>query len=74
MDFTSRPLSEIFSLLQQEYGVTITYDATALQNMTFTGKLDRSRESIGSFLNTLCDLNELTLKKTSDRSFSIQVK
>lgn len=74
MDFTNRPLSEIFSLLQQNYGVTITCDATALQNMTFTGKLDRNRESIESFLHTLCDLNELTLKKTSDKSFSIQVK
>jgi len=74
MDFTNRPLSEIFSLLQKEYGVEITYDAAALQNMSFTGKLDRNKESIESFLNTLCDLNELTLKKISDKSFSIQVK
>jgi ferric-dicitrate binding protein FerR (iron transport regulator) len=74
MDFNNRPLSEIFGLLQREYGVAIAYDATALQNMSFTGKLDRSRESIESFLNTVCDLNELTLKKISDKSFSIQVK
>jgi len=74
MEFTNRPLSEIFSLLQQECGVKITFDAAALQNMSFTGKLDRNKESIESFLNTLCDLNELTLKKISDRSFSIQVK
>lgn len=74
MDFTNRPLSEIFSLLQKEYGVTIAFDAATLQNMSFTGKLDRSKESIESFLNTLCDLNELRLKKISDRSFSIQVK
>ena len=74
MDFSNRPLSEIFSLLQQECGVMINYDAAALQNMSFTGKLDRNKESIESFLNTLCDLNELTLKKISDKHFSIQVK
>jgi len=73
-DFTNRSLSEICALLQKEYGVTITYDAAALQNMSFTGKLDRNKESIESFLSTLCDLNELTLKKVSDKSFSIQVK
>jgi ferric-dicitrate binding protein FerR (iron transport regulator) len=74
MDFTNRPLSEIFALLQKEYNVTITYDAAVLQNMSFTGKLDRNKESLESFLNTLCDLNELILKKISDNNFSIQVK
>ncbi|HEY8968475.1 MAG TPA: FecR domain-containing protein, partial [Puia sp.] len=73
-DFTEKPLTEIFSLLQKEYKVTIAYDVAALQNMSFTGRLDRNRESLESFLNTLCDLNELTLKKISDKSFSIQAK
>jgi ferric-dicitrate binding protein FerR (iron transport regulator) len=74
LDFTNRPLSEIFYVLQKECGVTITYNAASLQNMSFTGKLDRSKESLESFLSTLCDLNELTLKKISDKNFSIQVK
>lgn len=73
-DFTEKPLAEIFSLLRKEYKVTIAYDTAALQNMSFTGRLDRNRESLESFLNTLCDLNELTLKKISDKSFSIQAK
>jgi ferric-dicitrate binding protein FerR (iron transport regulator) len=74
LDFNNRPLSEIFSLLREDYGVAITFDAAALQNMSFTGRLDRNKESIESFLNTLCDLNELTLNKINDKSFSIQVK
>jgi len=74
LTFTNRPLTEILSLLQKEYKMSISFDAAALQNMTFTGTLDRNKESLESFLNTLCDLNELTLKKISDNSFSIQVK
>jgi ferric-dicitrate binding protein FerR (iron transport regulator) len=74
MDFNNRPLSEIFALLQEQYGVKISYEAAPLQNMSFTGKLDRKKESLESFLNTVCDLNELTLKKIGDNSFSVQVK
>ena len=74
LNFNNRPLGEILSLLQQEYKVSISYDATALQNMTFTGKLNRDKESLESFLSTLCDLNDLILKKISDNNFSIQVK
>lgn len=74
LKFANRPLTEIFALLQKEYHVSITYDAAALVNMTFTGRLNRAKESLESFLNTVCDLNELSLKKISDNSFSIQVK
>jgi ferric-dicitrate binding protein FerR (iron transport regulator) len=74
LNFTNRPLEEIFSLLQKEYNVSISFDPAALQNMTFTGSLNKDKESLESFLNTLCDLNELSLKKISDNSFTIQVK
>ena len=74
LTFTNRPLEEIFSQLQKEYNVSISCDPAALQNMTFTGSLNKEKESLESFLNTLCDLNELSLKKISDNSFSIQVK
>jgi len=74
LDFANRPLGEILSLLQQEYKVSISYDPAALQNMTFTGKLNRDKESLESFLSTLCDLNDLSLKKINDNSFSIQLK
>jgi len=74
LDFANRPLGEILSLLQQEYKVSISYDPAALQNMTFTGKLNRDKESLESFLSTLCDLNDLSLKKINDNSFAIQQK
>ena len=74
LTFTNRPLEEIFSLLQKEYNVSISSDPATLQNMTFTGSLNKDKESLESFLNTLCDLNDLSIKKTSDNSFSIQVK
>ncbi len=74
LHFASQPLTEIFSLLQKEYKVSISYDPAALKNMTFTGLLNRDKESLESFLTTLCDLNDLSLKKTSDNSYSIQVK
>jgi ferric-dicitrate binding protein FerR (iron transport regulator) len=74
LHFDSRPLTEIFSLLQKEYNVSISYDPATLQNMTFTGLLNRDKESLDSFLTTLCDLNDLSLKKTSDNSYAIQVK
>lgn len=74
LDFASRPLGEILTLLQQEYKVSISYDPAALQNMTFTGKLNRDKESLESFLSTLCDLNDLSLKKIKDNSFAIQLK
>jgi len=74
LTFTNRPLEEIFSLLQKEYNVSISSDPATLQNMTFTGSLNKDKESLESFLNTLCDLNDLSIKKISDNSFSIQVK
>ncbi|HVW61220.1 MAG TPA: FecR domain-containing protein [Puia sp.] len=74
LHFDSRPLTEIFSLLQKEYNVSISYDPATLQNMTFTGLLNRDKESLDSFLSTLCDLNDLSLKKISDNHYSIQVK
>lgn len=74
LNFTNQPVAEILSLLQQEYKVSISYDAAALQNMTFTGKLNRDKESLESFLSTLCDLNDLSLKKINDNSFAIQQK
>jgi len=74
MKFNKQPLEEIFTALQQEYKVTIKYEPAILKNMDFTGAFDSSKETIESFLSTLCDLNELTLIKINGNSFSIQQK
>lgn len=74
LQFSKQPLTEIFDLLQKQYAITILYEADALKNMDFTGVFNSDKETLESFLGTLCDLNELTLKKTGSKSFSIQTK
>ena len=74
LQFTKQPLTEIFDLLQKQYAVTIAYDVAGLKNMDFTGVFDSDKETLESFLGTLCDLNELTLKKTGENKFLIQTK
>jgi hypothetical protein len=74
LTFTKESLAEIFNQLQKECSVTITYDAGNLQNMEFTGVFNSGKETLESFLSTMCEINELTLKKTGSKSFSIQAK
>ena len=74
LQFTKQPLAEIFDLLQKQNAVTIVYDAGGLKNMDFTGTFDSDKETLESFLSTLCDLNELTLKKAGGNRFLIQTK
>lgn len=74
LQFTKQPLAEIFDLLQKQYAITISYDADGLKNMDFTGVFNSDKETLESFLGTLCDLNELTLEKTGNNKFSIQTK
>ena len=74
LQFSKQPLTEIFDLLQKQYGITISYEADGLKNMDFTGVFNGDKETLESFLGTLCDLNELTLKKTGSNRFSIQTK
>jgi hypothetical protein len=74
LNFTKESLAEIFNQLQKECSVTISYDAANLQNMEFTGVFNSGKETLESFLSTLCEINELTVKKTAAKSFSIQAK
>jgi len=71
MTFTRQPLTDIFNELHNAYHITITYDAAAVKNIDFTGTFNSEKESLESFLSTLCDLNDLTLKKTN-KGFTIQ--
>ena len=74
LSFTKESLADIFNQLQKECSVTISCDGVNLQNMEFTGVFDSGKETVESFLSTLCEINELTLKKTAGKSFSIQAK
>jgi ferric-dicitrate binding protein FerR (iron transport regulator) len=72
MTFTRQPLADIFKELQGIYHITITYDADDVKNMGFTGTFNSEKETLEAFLSTICDLNDLTLKKTKGNGFSIQ--
>ena len=72
MTFTRQPLTDIFKELQATYHITITYDAAGVKNMDFTGTFNSEKETLESFLSTICSLNDLTLKKTKGNGFSIR--
>jgi len=74
LTFTKESLAEIFNQLQKECAVAITYDAANMQNMEFTGVFNSGKETLESFLSTMCEINDLTLKKTGSKSFTIQAK
>lgn len=74
MTFTRQPLPDIFRELQAAYPITIAYDAATVKNMDFTGTFNSEKETLESFLSTLCSLNDLTLKKTKGNGFYIQAK
>jgi transmembrane sensor len=73
MSFTRQPLAEIFEALHNAYHITIAYNRAGVENMDFTGTFNSEKETLESFLSTLCSLNDLTLKKTKG-GFSIQAK
>ncbi|MDH7461031.1 FecR family protein [Chitinophagaceae bacterium 26-R-25] len=74
LNFNKQSIAEILTQLQKEYKLTIDYNEDVIKNMDFTGTYDPSNATVESFLETLCLLNDLTLTKTNDHHFSIQVK
>jgi len=74
LNFNKESIAEILTQLQTEYKLAIDYNNDVIKNMDFTGTYDPSNATVESFLETLCLLNDLTLTKTNDHHFSIQVK
>ncbi|MBV4355699.1 FecR family protein [Pinibacter aurantiacus] len=74
LNFNKQSIAEILTQLQKEYKLIIDYNDDVIRNMDFTGTYDPSGATVESFLETLCMLNDLTLTKTNDHHFSIQVK
>jgi ferric-dicitrate binding protein FerR (iron transport regulator) len=72
LQFNKQSLADIFSVLQKECKTTIEYDTAGLKNMDFTGSFDKGKETLESFLSTLCSLNDLNFSKTGANHFSIQ--
>ncbi|MFC4231500.1 FecR family protein [Parasediminibacterium paludis] len=63
LNFNQSSLPEVFTSLQKQYKITITYNATELANMKFTGKFN-SNEEVGTIINNIALLNGLTVTKT----------
>ncbi|MDP4211032.1 MAG: FecR family protein [Bacteroidota bacterium] len=74
LKFSRQSLAEIFSILKKEYKTKISYNSADMKNIDFTGTFDQNKETLESFLNTLCILNELKIKKTNSNGFSIKEK
>lgn len=72
--FNRQSLAEILDLLQHACKASLTYDTAAVKNMDFTGSFNKDKESLESFLATLCSLNDLEFTKTGPNSFSIGKK
>ncbi len=64
LNFHQASLPEVFSSLQKQFKITITYNASELANMKFTGRFT-SNEKVASVLNNIALLNGLTVAKTN---------
>jgi len=64
MNFHQASLPEVFTSLQKQFKITITYKAVELNNMKFTGKFN-SNEEVATILNNIALLNGLTVTKTN---------
>ena len=63
LHFSNRPLSEIIKILETKYQLKFRYADGLLNEMDFTGDFNENKESVEDFLNTICLLNALTIKR-----------
>ncbi|MFT3822991.1 MAG: DUF4974 domain-containing protein [Chitinophagaceae bacterium] len=61
--FNNLTLPDILDTLQKEYHVRIVFNREQLQEISFTGKLNKQKETLDDFLKTIGLLNQLTIKK-----------
>ena len=64
MNFHQASLPEVFTTLQKQFKINITYNANELANMKFTGKFN-SYEDEATILNNIALLNGLSVTKTN---------
>lgn len=61
--FRNEPVENIFSTLSEKYHTKIVFKSELLAGMTFTGKYDDQKESLGGFIQTICSLNNLVMRE-----------
>ena len=65
MIFDHEPVSKVFSLVEQAYGVKLTYPAADLKDHYFTGTFNVRQDSLGRVLFILSETNKLNITKTN---------
>ncbi|MGM9478737.1 FecR family protein [Pedobacter sp. GSP4] len=66
------PLSKVFHLLTEAYGIKISADQKEIGKITFTGSVDTAKDEPEAILNMICLINNMTLNKVSTQEFIIQ--
>lgn len=60
--FSNQPMTQVFSQLEEMYGVDINYKANDVSNMYVIAKFDKT-DSINNILETIAKLNGLSVKR-----------
>lgn len=70
--FSNQPMTQVFSQLEEMYGVEIKYKVSDVSNMYVIAKFDKT-DSINNILETIAKLNGLSLKRQG-RTYTIASK
>lgn len=68
--FDNTPLEEVLQQIEKNYLIQIHYDTNNIANHYFTGKL-LVTDSVDVILNVIGNMNDLVIKKETDKRFSI---
>jgi ferric-dicitrate binding protein FerR (iron transport regulator) len=70
LQFTNTPLTDVFNVLEHQYGISIKYNPATIKGMVFTGTFKKSDEA-QNMLSTITTINKLTLLKSGNTHFKI---
>jgi transmembrane sensor len=69
LEFKQTPLNEVFKKLQQQYGISISFEEQDVEKMKFSGSY-QSTDSLKSILNTIALVNNLRVNP-SEKGYRI---
>jgi transmembrane sensor len=70
--FKNVPLSRVIQILKETYQVNITAETAIIGNTTYTGTVDRQKETAEEVLKVICMINNLTLYNNGVEEFIIK--
>lgn len=63
MVFHNESLEQLFTAVSEKYLTKIVFRPEQVSGMSFTGKYDHRNETLAGFIQTICLLNNLTMRK-----------